>query len=258
MSYKLRHNRFGEKMPTNLSIVIPAYKESERLPGNLHKICRFLENEKLEKDKSEIIIVLEECEDREISIEAIEKIKKEFPSINIIYMRNDGRFGKGYTIRRGVLVAKGEYILMTDADLSVPIEELNTVWSYLKNSNYDCVIGKRVQIIKQPPHRKIMGWGFRTLTKTLLRMNFHDTQCGFKLFTNDFGKQVFKDITIPGFGFDIEMLALGLQKDYKIGEKEVKWYDDARSTVDPIKDSLTMFGNLLEVRKNIKNIKRRG
>ena len=234
-----------------LSIVIPAYKESLRLPANLHKICRYLENKNFNKENSEIIIVLEDCDDKDITKSGIQHSKKEFPDLNIIVMENDARYGKGYTVKRGVMASQGQYILMTDADLSVPIEELSTIWNYLMDKKLDCVIGKRKQIVKQPPHRKLMGWVFRNLTKKILKMNFFDTQCGYKLFTFDFGHTIFEKVTIPGFGFDIEMLSLGLQYNYRIGEKEVKWYDDARSTVDPIKDSIIMFKNLLEVRKVI-------
>lgn len=241
---------------TELSIVIPAWKESERLPISLGRICEYLTQQKLVDARSEIVIVLEACEDRETTRTGIESQRIKFPEINIRTIDNEQHCGKGYTVKKGILAATGDVILMTDADLSTPIEELMSFWSIIKDNGYDCVIGERTQVIKQPPHRKLMGWGFRNLTRLILGLPFYDTQCGFKLFTNSFGKDVFNLVEIPGFGFDIEMLAIGLQLNYKIAECKVQWYDDARTTVNPVVDSLKMFKNLLEVKNKISKFKK--
>lgn len=235
----------------DLSIVIPAWQESSRLPKSLNTICGFLKQQNL-ISTTEIILVLEECTDRDLTLKGIKKNQQVYPEANIRIILNDKRYGKGYSVKRGVRESRGKLILMSDADLSTPIEELLPLKDYLNMEKCDCIIGKRVQVLPQPFYRRFMGWVFRQMTKTLLRLPFGDTQCGFKLFTREFGKDVFSRVTIPGFGFDIEMLVYGLELNYCVKDYPVKWYNDDNSTVNPIIDSWKMFLNLLYVRKQTK------
>ena len=240
-------------MKKELSIVIPSWKQSERLPKSLMILCDYLTETKKERE-SEIIIVLEDSEDKERTREGIIRCQNHFKNISIRIIDNDKHYGKGYTVKKGVLEAKGKFILMTDADFSTPIHELKKMLALIKTNNLDCVIGKRIQVVKQPFYRRIMGITFRKLTQIITKIPFEDTQCGFKLFTNEFGHRIFSEITIDGFGFDIELLALGLKHGYRIEDIQVEWYNDSQSTVNPIIDSYKMFKNLFYVKKRIREI----
>ena len=234
----------------DLSVIIPVYNESKKIPTILPEICEYFLKEWNEKEV-EILFVLEKSPDREITKNYINQYIKQYPSLFIHYLENDDRYGKGYTVKKGMLSSHGALILMSDTDFSTPITELKKLTNKLSEEQCDAVIGKRIQIVKQPFYRKIMGWGFRKLSKAILKLPFYDTQCGFKLFTRNFVENVFPSVSIRGFGFDIEVLSYGLSEGFAIEEIEVLWYNDAESTVSPVKDSIKMFKNLFKVKNKI-------
>lgn len=225
-----------------LSIVIPAYNEEKRLPGTLHAIQHFLAH----KDyKAEIIVVVEKSEDNTL------QLVKKFQSIysNIRCLENDDRYGKGYSVRRGVLAAKGDLILFTDSDLSTPIQELDKLLPRLNEC--DCCCGQRIQIIKQPLYRQIMGIGFRYINYLFTGLELRDTQCGFKLFTNKFGRLVFQQMQVNGFAFDVEMLMISRKMGFKYIPVEVAWYNDDDSKVSPLRDSIRMLWDLIRINRSV-------
>lgn len=227
----------------DLSIVIPAYCEEDRLPPSMEKIQRWIASSGM---SVEVVLVAEASPDR--TQEVARDLAARYP--NIVVLENKERLGKGGTVIRGVLAAESPLVLFTDADLSVPIEEADSLLDHLAETGSDGVIGRRVQILKQPLYRRVMGHGFRTLTRLIAGVPFHDTQCGFKLFRREFVQDVFPLVENIGygFGFDVDVLALGLARGWHIEDLKVGWYDDDRSTVDPVKDAWDMFRQLFKTR----------
>ncbi len=230
----------------DLSIIIPAYNEEKRLGPTLEKIRAFMEG----KDTSyEVIVVADGSEDRTREVAEESLLAKEG---HITTLKNRKTRGKGYAIERGVRVADGDLILFTDADLSTPIEEIDKLIRSIKNGA-DIAIGSRSintseVLTRQPFYRQTMGKAFNLLIRLILGQKFKDTQCGFKLFKKDTAKVLFKQIKIPGFAFDAEIIYLALRNGFKVDEVGVKWLNSAESKVHPVFSSLQMLRDVIRVR----------
>jgi len=160
--------------------------------------------------------------------------------------------GKGAAVKTGILNAKGELILFTDADLSTPIEEFEKLKKEIENG-YDIAIGSRGLkdskiVIPQPFYRRMVGRIFPLLVRLLVINDFKDTQCGFKLFKKETGKKIFSQLKTDGFAFDVEVLARGKKENFKIAEVGVVWYNSPCSSVKIFRDSFRMFISLLKIR----------
>ena len=232
-----------------LSIVIPAYNEENRIGPTLKKICKYLRNNKKIK-KWEILVIDDGSKDktREIVKQFIKKEKR----IKLNEKRKNE--GKGFSVREGALMSKFSNVLFTDADLSTPIEELNNFIPY--SDNYDIIIGSRSlkeSNIKehQPKYREIMGKIFNFSVRIITGLDIKDTQCGFKLFKNC--KELFLEQKIKGFSFDVELLYLAFKKKKRILELPVTWINSKKSKVNPIKDSIKMFFDILKIKYLHKN-----
>ena len=233
--------------PSRLTVIIPAFNEEKRLGPTLEKVCRYLQKW---RNPSEILVVDDASTDGTLAL--AKKWQKKYPrSIRVItYPHN---VGKGGAVRAGVLAARGNYILFSDADLSTPIEETEKLWKAMDHA--DMAVGSRALkdsniVIPQPALRKLSGWVFRTLTHLITVSVVRDTQCGFKMFSRPLGLKVMKAQRVARFGFDVEMIFLAVKYGYKVAEVPVTWADSPNSTVNPFKDGLRMFGNLLEIRWN--------
>lgn len=225
-----------------ISIIIPAYNESLRITNTLNKILDFV-NGNNEYD-FEIIVVNDGSSDN------TNEVVKSFEEV--ILIDNKENKGKGSVIRQGMLSAKGDYLLFSDADLSTPIEELNKLLNSI--NKFDIVIGSRAiqnDLIKehQPFYREIMGKTFNLFVQLIVVKGIKDTQCGFKLFKKEVAKKIFNIAKIDGFSFDVEIIYLANKFNYKVKEVPVLWFNDDRSKVDPIKDSIKMFKELLIIKK---------
>ena len=235
-----------------LSIVVPAYNEEKRLPDTLTRIFNYLERQ----DYSwEVIVVDDGSEDNTSKI--VEDFQRDYPALFLV--RNPHQ-GKAYTVRTGILKARGKYVFHCDADLSVPIEELGKFLLPLE-SGYDIAIGSRVKRYDMPWYRHVMAWGFLVVVRLLALRGLRDTQCGFKGYRNEVAKDLFSRArlyssvtgTVKGAvvtGFDVEILFLAVKRSYKIKEIPVEWYYSASSKVNPIMDSLRNFLDVLRVRWN--------
>lgn len=235
-------------MSVFLSIVIPAYNEEKRIEETLEKILNYL---KTKNYQYEIIVVDDGSSDNTVKV--LETIAKE--NKNIFILKNEQNSGKGYSVRKGVLESKGDYILFSDADLSTPIEEVEKLLHWL-NQGFDVTIGSRGLKesdikIHQPFYRELMGKFFNFLVQTLLIKGIKDTQCGFKCFKKDATKEIFKRQKIDGFGFDVEILYIAKKLNYKIKEVPVTWLNSPNSKVSPIKHSLEMFKDILKIKFGI-------
>lgn len=228
-----------------LSIIIPAYNEEKRLLSTLDKIRAYLFNQGF---PYEIIIVDDGSTDG-----TLQMVRNFGCSDNhVVILANERNRGKGYSVRKGMLSGRGEYIFFTDADLSTPIEEIEKCLPYLTNG-YDVVIGSRSMhgsyiTIRQPWYREKMGKTFNFIVNRVLLKGIVDTQCGFKGFKKEVVKTVFSRCTVDGFSFDVEALYLSRKFNFKIKEIPIRWENSALSKVNPIRHSLQMFRDIFRIK----------
>lgn len=237
----------SEEKEIYLSIVIPSYKEEERILKSLNAFKKYKEDHDFE---IELIIVVDGSPDN--TAEVARKATAGIKNVQIID-RKENR-GKGYTVKEGVLLARGKYILFTDADNSTPLHQVDKL---LKAADEcEVVIGSRYtnggRMAKKQPFYRILGArGLNLVIQLLACRGIVDTQCGFKLFQGKAAKEIFKRATFDRFSFDIEVLAIARKLGYKTKEVGIVWYDDPHSTVNPIRDGLRMIRDAFTVRKNI-------
>jgi len=229
-----------------VSIVVPAFNESARIGDSIKKIDAFMRRCPL---SLELIVVDDGSSDNTADIVSHTRIK------GLRLVRNGLNRGKGYSVRQGVLSASGKYVLFTDADLSAPIEEMNTLLDIATREGADVVIGSRAidpaYIEKhQSRLRELGGILFNFMVRLLLGLRLHDTQCGFKLFDRKKSLRVFEKQTTSGFGFDPELLFVAKRFGLTIREAPVRWSHAEGSKVSFLRDGIRMFLDLVRIRWN--------
>lgn len=182
-----------------------------------------------------------------------ESFAKECPHIRVL--NNPGNRGKGYSVRRGMLEASGEWILFTDSDLSAPIAEMDKLLEDASRRKAQVVIGSRAvdrKLIEvhQSWFRETAGRIFNLLMRTVTGLPFSDTQCGFKLFEGRAAKEIFRRQRIERWGFDAEVLFIARKLGYKTIETPVRWSHSEGTKVSMFRDSLNMFVDLFRIRRN--------
>lgn len=229
------------KTNNSFSIVIPAYNEEERIEKTVKVILDYKGIE-----ISEVIIVDDGSKDNTYNI--LINLKEKFDKIKIL--RNEKNCGKGLALKNGVLNSKDDVplLLISDSDLSTPIEEVQRFLPFI--NDYAILIGSRGldrSFIKkrQPFHREFMGIIFNSIVQILFFPKIYDTQCGFKLFKKSVAKEIFKDIKLKGFTYDVEALILAKLKGYKFKEVPVLWYHCGKSKVKILREPLKMFLELI-------------
>jgi glycosyltransferase involved in cell wall biosynthesis len=227
----------------SISIVIPAYNEEKRLFGTLASIGRYLE--KTPWEFAEIVVVNDGSGDKTADVASAAGAR---------VLDNPGNRGKGYSVRRGMLDAKGDWALLTDADLSAPIEELDRLWRAVEKEHTQGAIGSRALDrsligVRQPRFREIMGKFFNLTMRVITGLPFHDTQCGFKLFESAAAREIFSRQTLDGFGFDVEVLYIAQHLGYRTLEVPVRWNDVAGTKVS-MSRGLAAFLDPIKVRWN--------
>ncbi|MFC1644550.1 dolichyl-phosphate beta-glucosyltransferase [Patescibacteria group bacterium] len=212
-----------------LSVIIPAYKEKDRLGKNL------LEIEKNLSEKGfvyEVVVITDGTPDNtaEIARNYSSRVK------NLRVIENEENHGKGYVVRQGLLEAKGEYCLFMDADGSTSISHIDKFLEEFKKGS-DVVIGSRdiegafVQV-HQPKYREVMGDAGNWLIRGVLGLwSYPDTQCGFKMLTREAAREIASRMVVDRFGFDFELIVLAKKMKYKITQLPVRWYNEEGSTV---------------------------
>jgi dolichyl-phosphate beta-glucosyltransferase len=194
----------------------------------------------------EIIVVDDGSTDK-----TVDTVLKFGDKVNVI--RQNKNIGKGAAVRRGMLEAKGNIRLFSDADLSTPITELPKLLECLNNGTDICIGSRAVDNSKirvhQPFYREFMGKTFNKLVQLLVFRGINDTQCGFKVFNDYAADKIFPSTKIDGFGFDVELIYLAHKAGFKVEEVPVEWYNDARSTVNPLFDSARMIIDLWNIRR---------
>lgn len=225
-----------------LSVVIPAFNEAARLPATLVRIADYLGAAGLDH---EILVVDDGSRD------ATAAIAEAALGGRVAVLRNPGNRGKGYAVRRGMLQARGERRLMSDADLSTPIEELERLMRRM-DEGADVVIasralpGARIEI-HQPPFRESVGRLFNRLVQALVLPGLHDTQCGFKLWRAAAAQRAFSRSRLDGFSFDVEALYVAARAGLRIAEIPVVWRNDAATRVTLLRGT-TAFLDVLRIR----------
>ena len=228
-----------------LSIVIPAHNEENRLPETLEQVFAFLKKQSFTSD---VIVVENGSSDR--TFEVARKFAEQHANLHVIH--NDWR-GKGLAIQRGVNEARGEYVFLCDADLSMPVEEISKFLPPQLN-NVDIAIGSReapgAVRYDEPYYRHFTGRVFNTLIRLLVLPTLQDTQCGFKCIRADVARDIFRYQTLTGWAFDVELLYIARHHGYRVVEIPIDWYFNADSKISVVRDSLRMFLDLLLIRRN--------
>ena len=217
----------------HLSVVIPAYNEEERLGETLGRISRYLDSRGMTYE----IIVVDDG-----STDGTTKVAESHPNPQLVVARNERNLGKGAAVRKGVLQSLGNLLLICDADLSTPIEDLEKLETHIPP--FDLALGSRSiqgsQVeVHQPFYREFMGRSFNLLIRCLGVRGVRDTQCGFKLLRGETARTVFKELSTRGFAFDVELVWLAQRAGLKVQEVGVVWRDSPNSKVrvwiDPLK-----------------------
>lgn len=226
-----------------LSIVIPAYNEQQRLPATLDWILAYLEKSPI--PVIEILVVDDGSRDGTAALVTARK--------GIVRLvSNPGNRGKGYAVRNGMLAAKGDWILSTDADLSAPIEELGKLFTAAAKEKAVVAIGSRAldrKLVKvhQPMMRELSGRTFNLIMRMVTGLSFRDTQCGFKLFQKDAAREIFSRQIEDGFSFDVEDLLIAQRLGLRAIEVAVEW-SNVEGTKVSLSQGIKSFADLVRIR----------
>lgn len=239
-------------MKPELSIVIPAFEEQDRLGESVEKILNFIKKENL---NAELIIVDDGSNDK--TAEVGKNVCAKFPEIQTNVIRYEENRGKGFAVKTGLLAAQADVALFSDADLSTPIEETPKLVEPIKKGEFDVTFGSRAldrSLIgtRQPWRREQGGKVFNIIVRTLTGLPFWDTQCGFKAFNMKKFRPLLDVMQIDRFGFDVEFLYVANLHGLKLKEIPVRWDHDERTKVNVFRDSQRMFNEVRLIRKNAK------
>ena len=230
-------------MRRSISIIIPAYNEERRLPSTLAAVRDYLSKTRWEF--AEVVVVDDGSLDATAAVAAAAGAR---------VLPNPGNRGKGYSVRHGMLEAKGEWALFSDADLSAPIAELEKLWGAAGRENAQVAFGSRALDrslvgVHQSMFRESMGRLFNVLMRIETGLPFRDTQCGFKLFETRAAGEIFRRQRLDGFGFDVEVLYIARRLGYRTLEVPVEWNDVAGTKVSAWR-GLSAFFDPWKVRWN--------
>ena len=171
---------------------------------------------------------------------------------NLRVLKTPKNGGKGSAVQRGMLAARGAYILFSDADNSTPIEEIGRLLHKIQKEGYDIAIGSRAaegaEVGNKSLKRKILSAGLNAIVQNIFRIRVQDTQCGFKMFTREAALRLHNAQTLMGFSFDLEILYLAFKFGYKVAEVPVSWYDAPGSKVDTAKEARRFVKDLAKIK----------
>jgi dolichyl-phosphate beta-glucosyltransferase len=228
---------------TELSIVIPAYNEEARLGPTLRRVVDYLAARHL---PGEVLVVDDGSSDRTADVAS------GFAAEGVRLLRHDRNRGKGAAVRTGVEASGGRRVLISDADLSTPVEELEKLELHLATA--DLVLGSRALqrgarlAQRQPLYRELMGKTFNLIIRLLGVRGIYDTQCGFKLLRGDVARELFAGMTLEGFAYDVELVLAARRAGYRVAEVGVVWSNSPASTVDPVRSSFEMLRDVVKLR----------
>jgi len=231
--------------PPFLSIVIPAHNEETRLPPSLAQVFEFLQKQSY---SAEVLVVENGSVDK--TLEVARSFTARYPMLRVLH---EDRRGKGLAVQRGILEAQGAYRFICDADLSMPVVEVNR-FIPPQLASLDIAIASREVPgsvrYNEPLYRHWGGRGVNLLIRLLALPGLRDTQCGFKCFRAEVAEDIFRHQTITGISFDPEVLYIARRHGYSIVEIPVPWYYSSESRIHLFQDTLSLVHDLLTIRKN--------
>jgi len=249
-----------------LSVVIPTYNEEERIRKTLARVFDFLGQKDYEY---EVLVVDDGSKDNTVGI-----IEDFFGGRSELRLIKNPHKGKGFTVRTGILEAKGDFILFSDADLAAPIEELDRLLMWVRDQGFDLAIASREGFgskrVDEPWWRHLLGRGFNFLVQLLALPGIEDSQCGFKLFKRAAARDIFKRLHVYGAqaqelkhaylgAFDVEVLYLARKLGYKIKEVPITWRYVRTERLNPLRDSWKMFWDVVRIRwSDLRGVYERG
>jgi dolichyl-phosphate beta-glucosyltransferase len=231
--------------PPFLSIVIPAHNEESRLPRTLGQVFAFLAKQSYQ---AEVLVVENGSTDR--TLEIAKEFTSRYENLSVLH---EERPGKGWAVRNGMLKARGSYRFICDADLSMPIEELNNFLPPAME-DFDLAIASREAAgalrYNEPAYRHWGGRAINLAIRLLILPGLNDTQCGFKCFRAEAAQALFGQQTLVGWSFDIEILYLARRRGARIREVPIHWYFDPDSKVRAVRDAFRMLGDIFRIHIN--------
>ncbi len=239
-------------MKPEISIVIPAYDEEQRLGESLQTVFGFVEENSV---GAEIVIVDDGSSDA--TADVAQQVCDRFTSIDSNVVRYKENRGKGYAVKTGLLVANADIALFSDADLSTPIEEMWKLIEPIRAGQFDLTFGSRAldrTLIgtHQPWRREQGGRVINQIIKRMSGLPYYDTQCGFKAFDMTKFRPLLDVMTIDRFGFDVEFLFVANYHGLRLKEIPVRWNNVEGSKVSVVRDTRRMFTELSQIRQNAK------
>ncbi len=236
----------------SLSVVIPAFNESARLPGTMDRIAGYLPGSPF--DEAEVIVVDDGSADGTAAAAASKAAPCRAAGISLTVLRNARNRGKGFSVRRGMLRARHDWVLLCDADESAPIEEVEKLLAAATAGACPIAIGSRAldrSLIgkRQPAHREWIGRLFNLHVRLVTGLKFRDTQCGFKLFRSAEARALGRRQRLERFGFDVELLYLARKAGCCVVEVPVRW-NDAKGSSVRVAQGLAAFAEVWQVRWN--------
>ncbi len=237
-----------------LSVVIPTFNEAARIGETLSQVIEYLSGRDYQW---EVVVADDGSTDQ--TAQVVGQAVLEHSNVRVLRLPHRG---KGWAVKNGMLAAEGEYRLLSDADLSVPIEQVERLLPLFEPQDSggvgaDIVLGSReapgAVRFGEPARRHLMGRFFNFLVNRLAVPGLADTQCGFKCFRGETAQDLFPRLTLDGFAFDVELLHLARKQGLTYSEVGVDWYYRSQSKVRPIQDSLAMTLDLLKIRWRHRN-----
>jgi dolichyl-phosphate beta-glucosyltransferase len=228
-----------------LSIIIPAYNEEQRLPGTLQTIHAFLEKQSY---AAEVLVVENGSSDQTLAI--AQEFSQRMPEIRALHCEQRG---KGWAVIQGMLAARGRYRFVCDADLSMPIEEVNNFFPPQFEDAAIVIASREAAGARrhgEPEYRHVIGRIFNGMVRLIALPGLQDTQCGFKCFRADSAEKIFPRMTIKGWTFDVEALVIARHLGFSIREVPISWYYNPKSKVRVLRDSFIMARDLILIRWN--------
>jgi glycosyltransferase involved in cell wall biosynthesis len=245
------------KYKVDISIVIPCYNEEKRIISSLNTIVSFMNSY---NPSFEIIVVDDGSRDSSVQL-----VKNYISTRDNIYLVENPHKGKGFAVRTGVLMTVGKYVLISDADLATPIDEIKRLLVWIEDNNYDIAIASREGLgasrQDEPFIRHLMGRTFNLLIKIIVGLFYKDTQCGFKLFKGSQARDIFNRLILFGdsakivkypkvTAFDVEVLVIAKNDSLKVKEIPVAWTYVPTKKVSAVRDSLLMLLEISKIRMN--------
>lgn len=230
-----------------LSVVIPAYNEERRIGKTLAQMRKYLDAQSYTYE-----VIVSDDGSVDTTIPVVKIIQEGWPQLKLITATENQ--GKGAAVKRAMLSARGKYLLFTDADNATPIEEIEKLWPYV--DTFPIVFGSRhcrgAHIhIHQAQYRKLLSRASNLLIRVVAVPGIWDTQCGFKLFERNAGKNIFANVRLKRFGFDIEAFVIARQLGYPFKEVGIEWYNDPDSRVRTGREAIRTLKDLFRIKMNM-------